>query len=167
MFNVNLNSIITWLLPTFLRGATLIAILKALLHPLQSLHFLLDAFRIQKQYELSITSQVIWLEKMLNTIFDPLNELIYIQDVGAVNQVYMSNKAESPHPRYLYNKAEAAYPTYIYNKSEDIYQFNFTVMVPLAIYNNLLLNNNSGLNQMKANLNKYKMFGTIYIIQSY
>ena len=108
MFNVNLTSVLTWLVPPFLRGKTLIALLKALVLPLQNIHISLDAFRTKKQYELSVTSQVIWLEKMLNTIFDPLNELIYIEDIGAVEQVYVAHKYENHRPPYIYHKYEGA-----------------------------------------------------------
>jgi hypothetical protein len=150
-----------------MRGTVTIAFIKALATSLQKQYNTLDLFRTQKQYELSITSQVIWLEKMLNGIFDPINTGIYIEDVGPVTQVYVNNKAESPRPRYIYNKAENAYATYIRNKSESVYPYNFTVMVPYIIYQGLLTNNYSGLKAMKANLNKYKMFGTVYQIQSY
>ena len=171
MYNVNLTTLAKWLLPSFLRGKTLIALLRMLVVPLQKLYQLLDAFRSDKQFELSITSQVIWLEKMLNKYFDPLIAGIYIVDVGAVNQVYVANKSEIPHPRYLYNKSDIAYvnaqKTILYNKNEGVFAYNFTVMVPNALYQELLLNNQNGLNRMKAKLNQYKLFGTIYNIQPY
>jgi len=167
MFNISLISVITWLLPSFLRGNAIIALLKCLVLPLQNLHLSLDVFRTQKKYELSITSQVIWLEKMLNTIFDPINELIYIEDVEADVQVYIAHKFENRRPPYIYHRAECAYHTFIYHRSEMLLQSNFTVMVPVLIYNGLLQNNSSGLNQMKASINKYKLFGTTYTIQSY
>jgi len=167
MFNVNLTSVITWLLPSFLRGNAITALIKALVLPLQNLHLSLDAFRTQKQYELNITSQVIWLEKMLNNIFDPINEQIYIEDVEADVQVYIAHKYESHRPPYIYHRSESAYPTFIYHRNEVLLQSNFTVMVPVLIYNGLLQNNSSGLNKMKASINKYKLFGTTYTIQSY
>ncbi len=167
MFNVNLISVITWLLPSFLRGKAIIALLKALVLPLQNLHLSLDAFRSQKQYELSITGQVIWLEKMLNSIFDPINEHIYIEDVEADVRVYIAHKNENRRPPYIYHRAESSYQTFIYHRNEILLQSSFTVMVPVLIYNDLLQNNSSGLNKMKANINKYKMFGTTYTIQSY
>lgn len=141
--------------------------LKSLLTPIQNAHNSLAAFRTQKQYELSVTSQVIWLENMLNRYYDPLGNGIYIEDVGSVNQVYVANKTESPRPRYVYNKSEAAYKTYLYNKVENVWQFNFIVKVSALVYSNLQANNNTGLNSMRANLNKYKIFGSLYTIQQF
>ena len=158
MFNVNLTWVISWLLPTFMRGAALKSMLKSLVTPLQNVHNALDVFRIQKQYELSITSQVIWIEKMLNKIYDPIGEGITIEDVGYFDQVYLRNKAESPHPKYIYNKSEGEDAKILYNKNEAFYHYRFKVMVPDAIYDVSILDS------IKANLNKYKMFGTQYQI---
>jgi hypothetical protein len=168
MFSINLSNIITWLLPTFLRGPGLQAWLKALVTPLQALHNMLSAYRTRKHYEMAITSQVIYLEKMLNDIYDPTNEAIYIDDIGKVDKVYLFNKIEGKQPPYIYNKSESGYvPTYLHNKTEITYIFNFVVMVPAAIYSDLLLNNSQGLASMKANINHYKLFGVTYTIQPY
>ncbi len=168
MYNVNLTTIIDWLLPSFLKGPTIVAFLRAAVLPLQNLHFSLDAFRTQKHYELSITSQVIWLEKMLNKLYDPINEDIYIVDVGASNQVNIYFDSEVKRPPILFFASETATEeTVIYFNSESVNEFNFTVMVPAALYSTLVVNNNSLLSNMKININKYKIFGTVYIIKSY
>ena len=165
MFNVNLTSVLTWLLPSFLRGKTIIAMLQSMLTPLQNLHVTLARFRTLKAYELSITPQIIWLEKMLNDKFDVIGAGIYITDVEEIPQVWMSNKSENPHPDHIFNKSEATDIIYVFNRIENTYGFNFTVMVPVIIYQQLLAN--SGLDSMKAHINKYKLFGTRYIIKSY
>ena len=167
MFNIDLPAIIEWLLPTWLRGSFTKAFLNSLVVTLQNLHNNLEDYRILKEYELSINGQVIWLEKMLNDRYDPSSQQIYIEDVGLVEQVYLNNKSENPRPPYIYNKAHPGTPTYLRNRSEDVYQFNFTVWVPISIYTGLLDNNETELKAMKALINKYKMFGTIYIIQSF
>ncbi|MFZ4707896.1 MAG: hypothetical protein ACOYMF_17985 [Bacteroidales bacterium] len=169
MFNLNLTTVINWLLPTFMRGTTLRALLKALVTSVQNLHDSLDAFRTRKQYELAINGQVIWLEKMLNGIFDPVDEGIYIEDLGNTRDVFLFNANEENDAVYVFNNDESIDPeqeTVIYNDDEIYSWFKFKVKVPSGIYADLLLNNSSGLKMMESNLNKYKVFGTNYEIVS-
>lgn len=168
MFNVNLATVINWLLPTFMRGATLRALLKSFVTTMQNLHNSLDAFRTRKRYELSITAQVIWLEKMLNVIFDPVDGGIVIEDLGNSKDLFLFNENEGNEAVYVFNMDETIDPeqeTVFYNDDEIYSWFKFKVIVPSAIYAELLLNNNSGLKMMESKLNIYKVFGTNYTIE--
>jgi len=167
MYNININILSNWLTPVFLRFAGLKALLSTILTTIQSLFTQLRDYRNLKNYELSITSQVVWLEKMLNDTYDPVNARIYIEEFLDDNCIYLFNKSENEHPPYIYNKSENQEKSFISNKSEtSIYPY-FNVRVPSYIYSQLILNNNSRLNEMKAKINKYKVFGTSYIIQAY
>lgn len=166
MFNVNLTILANWLLPPFLRQNRLKGFLKAFNKHLQTLYNELNAYRARKSYEMSINGQVMWIERMLNDYYDNLLRRIYIIDVNNDTTTYLYNKAENITPPYIYNKVENAPKTYI-QLSVDASNYAFRVQVPYALYVQLIANNEALLNQMKANINKYKVFGVNYVIQSY
>lgn len=167
MFNVNLTYIINWLLPSFLRGSAIKGFIGSLVCVIQGLFNQLRDYRTQKSYELHITSQVMYLEHILNTTFDPGLRRIYIDEYYESVQTTVFNKSETEHPPYIFNKSEQAGKIYLYNKSETSYNYYFIVWVPLILYFGLLLNNYSKLNRMKALLNKHKAYGTFYIIKPF
>lgn len=167
MFNVNLTYVITWLLPPSLRGNTIKAWLSCLVTAIQQYYTYLKNYRSTKQYHLSITSQVMYLEHGLNDTFDPVMRAIYIDEYYESTRITVFNKSENLHPPYIYNKSENATKTYLRNKNETNYNYYFVVWVPWLVYIGLFLNNSDKLNKMKALLNKYKCFGTFYLIKPY
>lgn len=166
MYNVNIIILIKWLLPRFYRATIITAFLKSLCTTIQLLFTRLKNFRETKAFELSVTSQVMWLEEMLNQRFDPGMRRIFIDEEYQDVRVIAYNKSEGLHPPYIYNKQENV-KVYLRNKSETGYNYYFVVWVPELLYNLLLVSNESKLNLMKALLNKYKCYGTRYLIKPY
>lgn len=164
MYSINLNILINWCIPPFLRKAFLKALLSSLLISIQNTYNNLRDYRDLKNYELAITPQVIWLEKMLNDKYDAVWARIYIEEYMLDERMYIFNKSEIEHPPYIYNKSENQPKNYISNSGESNIDIFFKVRVPQTIFNLLLANNSSLLNEMKANINKYKVYGTYYSI---
>lgn len=168
MFNLDFAYIIECLLPPFLRGPKMLAWLISLTKPIETLYNTFQAFRSSSLDKVSYNSQIIYLEKLLNDRFNPsMVAPIYIADVANISYTYVANKAEGYDPIYIGNKAEAGTPLYIGNRSEYQGQYEFKVMVPAAVYADLLADNEALLNTMKALINFYKLAGKRYLIQSY
>lgn len=104
MFNLNINwlKIIKENLPFFLQTPMRIDWLRAAIAPFISIH---GEFRAKYQvlvYKIAFTFQVIYIEKVLNNKFDPVNTGIYIQDAGITVRHYLYRKSESKPPIYKY-----------------------------------------------------------------
>lgn len=114
MYNTDYHKLINQLLPSFMRKARLIELLKAAVEPLKQLHATFDAFRAQVSEKLKYNAQVIYLTKYLNSNFDPINEGIWIEDTANVDFYFVANTAENK-PLYLYNN----YKSYINYAIDD------------------------------------------------
>jgi len=114
---VNFRNVGDQLLPHFLRKENLLKILYSFLKPLQTLNNNLVAVVSFGQSDISFyqfylfiknflrfTGQTIYLEKYLNSIYDPTNEKIYIENTANSNFTYLYNEIEARSPRYLYNR---------------------------------------------------------------
>lgn len=146
------------MLPVSLRGEKIQAWVKVLIRPLQTLN---DGFAVYVNdtfYLVSFTGQVIYLEKVLNDLYDPIGTGIYITDgnnIGIPKYVY--TKAEN-RPIYIYNKAESSTPVYVYNKTEYLTSLDFIVNVPAALLNPALET------QIMGIVERYKLAGKRYTI---
>lgn len=148
MFNYNFNiekSIIRNLISSLKNNYTL-TWLRVLLHPTRLLHddFIAEHKRID--YELSFNASKIYLEHILNDTFDPVNRAIYINNTGAIPQVYIYNIAEGQPPLYIadYNQNQIVYIGNYANYSDVL----FTVFVPNTVVFNQA--------RMKAIINRYR-----------
>lgn len=106
-YNVDILMLIKQLLPFRLRLAHVISFVHSILFPLQYIHDSLVSYRDKKQYELSISPQVIYLEKLLNDTFNPLSAYddIYITDSRDFDiLVYMGNEGEQEAGVYFGNQ---------------------------------------------------------------
>lgn len=76
------------LLPTFLRRPVMMAMLRVLMYPLQSLHDQHQAARTQRLYELHHTSQICYIKDALNNAFDITDyaDGFEIENIDAVGQ---------------------------------------------------------------------------------
>jgi len=155
-YAVNFIVFVQNVIPSLLRQSKVIAYLTALLKPLQTLQ---DAFVIWQtgiKYDVSITNQVIYLEKLLNDKFDNIQRRIYIEDATSftVNETRMkSENAESSEFRM---KGETASAMILRMKSETDTEADFIVKKPSSVTDVTLMN---------AYLKKYKAASMQYKIE--
>lgn len=176
MFNFNFDFLINIrsMLPPTKRLPKFIALLSAYIKPVRTLYTEFLAFVDMCRYDLSITGQIIYLEKLLNDKFN--NGLpaytsgiptgIYITDPGDfIFPKYVWNKIEDRKGLILYNKSEHVQGPYLYNIAEMDGQYHYIIHVPYTVGNvttNALL-----VAQMKTRLNRYRVAGRNYKIVNY
>jgi len=153
---INYAKLVTQRIPELLRFEDLIAFVQALVSPLVFIYNQFITFRLFIIYKLTITPQVVYMEKMLNDQYDSVLRRIYIKDGAIKAAVYLYTKAELK-PKFLYTKPENK-PIYLYTKGESIgTTFDFVVYVPSDISFNSV--------EMSTRINNYKLASKIYSIQ--
>ena len=131
--------------------------LLALVTPIIFLYGDFKRFRTAKKYQLLITPQVCYLEKMLNDAFDFTLRRITIVDAVWFPATNIFQELELK-PLALYTEIEAL-PLILYTEGEaGDFQDDFVVEVPISLVFNQ--------DQMKATINNYKLAGTKYKIQT-
>lgn len=158
IYNVNWNKLTSWLIPTVLFKPKMFAWCKSLVAPISTLHGLLISFRSQKLYELSVTSQVCKLQKLLNDYFDESQRRIYIDDGVKSPKKYVFKQSEFV-PLSIYTAAETT-PTFIYTTGEVAATVaHFVVNIPTGL--------SYDVNVLKSILNIYKLPSRKYKIQAF
>lgn len=142
MFNIDLRDLaLKWIEPD-LRIGKLLDFIYTMMKPLKNTNNLLQAFRNQVNYKLLFNGQVIYLERYLNDVYDPINRRIFISDAVRKPIHYLYNKLESKPNTYLYNNSEAHAPFYLYNQVEHNGGISFWVNIPEEInYNTIVISN--------------------------
>lgn len=160
MFSVNFKNIIDQNLPPKTGTDTPItkAWLYSLIQPIIELYAIFSSYRIQALYTLSFTGQVIYLEKLLNDTFNNGGTEIFIEDGGKIAP-FIFNTEENEPDLFIYNTEENEPDFFIYNTEEYPGNIDFIVKVPTA----LVFDDN----HMKSLINKYKLAGKNYTIQTY
>ncbi len=161
MYSLDLYTIITSELPRMLRRTKQIAWQLALLKPLQKLNWRLELAIENIRYRLNLNGQVIYFEHYLNDLFDPTNRGIYISDGAPVFEPILFNKAENALNIMVRNKSEPQPTVFIFNREEYDTQYDFIVNVPNQISLTTQL-----INQIKAYVNRYRIAGTRFKVQS-
>lgn len=133
VFNININRLAQWLIPTRLRMPVLMAIVSAIVSPLISLHNLFLSYRKAKFYQIAMNYQTCYLEAFLNDRFDYTQRRIYIEDAETVDPLYLYMRAEES-PVYIYSRSEAQ-PVHVYTRGETLgdLTYDFIVWVPLDV----------------------------------
>jgi hypothetical protein len=147
-------------IPVKIRFADVKAYVLVIVGPIVYVYNQLILFRDLIKYKLTITPQVVYLEKMLNDRYDGTLRRIYIVDGKQYDPQYIYTKAELK-PLPLYTKGEVAKPKiYLYTKGEgNIVTFDFVVMVPIALtYNS---------NEMLSLITNYKLASKLFTIQTF
>lgn len=120
------------LLPVRLRQSKIIAWLVVLTWPVQQLYTLFKTNRSANLYRLTITPQVVYLERLLNDRYDTAERRITITDAVYHDPIYIYTKAESK-PKYLRKKSEAVY-MWMWQKMETALDpADFTISIPSNI----------------------------------
>jgi hypothetical protein len=155
IYYFNWRKLIRWLTPQPLRKPRLLAFLRAFVSGVQHVHTLFINFKIATEYTLTITPQVVYLEKMLNDRFDFLERRIYITDGISYEPLWLALKDENK-PKWLSLKSEGK-PIWLPLKSEaSFFASDFTIVVPPdVVYNE---------NELRARVDKYKLAGKQYNI---
>lgn len=155
-YNIAFYWLATWLIPYALRKEKFLILVKALIYPLIFVHNSFLNYRKAKLYQLMITPQVCYLERLLNDRWDSTLRRIVIVDAVWFPPTFMYQEAELK-PVNLYQEGENN-PVIIYTEGEaGVLLDDFVVLVPLdVIFDDA---------EMKGLLNIYKLAGTKYSIQ--
>lgn len=147
-----------------IRREKMTAWVEALLSPLQSLHDQFVLWHTKIRYDLSFTGQQVYLEHLLNDVYDDNSRRIYIDDPSGtvIFSNFIFNKIEAQPAKYIYNKSEAQPSSFVYNKSEaSVSTDDFIVYVPSTIFTNPVEI------AMKQLIDKYRAAGKKYSFQTF
>jgi hypothetical protein len=158
MFEINFKKLIQIIVPYFLFKEKLRDYLFAATKGLETVHGFFKTFRIKSIKDLQFTGQLVYLEHILNDDFDNGVRGIYIINVNVNQFNFVYRKIENK-PVYLSRKSEGATPFYLSRRAEYGFIVDFIVNVPIAVVFDS--------NQMKALINKYKLAGKRYKIETY
>ena len=109
------------------------------------------------------TGQKIILEQTLNDVFNPEGvSRITIDNAGDnLETSFFYNSNEGYPGQTLYNETEGEEPFYFYNEEEYFELTGFTVYVPLFVLSQYTVN------QIRAEVDKYRPAGTTFKIKTY
>lgn len=156
IFDIDYHKLIRLLMPPRLRKVVHVAWLQAITYPVNVLYQQFRRNRDANLYRLSITPQVVYMEKLLNNRYDLADRRISIVDAVSNEVTWIYQEAESK-PKFLYTEAEVQ-PIHLFTESEIGNEpVDFYVMVPAAISFNE--------NEMSALIDTYKLAGMAYKIQ--
>lgn len=157
-FNIDFFKLIIWLIPKRLRKTNVTIIFQACIFPLLYVHDRLIKYRDAKLYELKITSQVCYLERLLNDRYDYTQRRIYITDAAWHLPLFLYQEDELK-PVFLFKETETK-PVPLFTEGESGAVLNdFVVMVPASVsYSEI---------EMRSLIDRFKLFGTKYTIQTF
>lgn len=157
---VNFAKFVTERIPEELRFDDVIAFCNRIVEPLVSVYNQLIAYRDFVKYKLTITPQVVYLEKMLNDRYDNSLRRIYIEDGKTYDPIFIFTEPENQ-PVYLFTEAETGKPVqYLFTEGEvGQFTFDFIVFVPLDI--------TFDVNEMSTRVKEYKLASKLFKIQTF
>ena len=177
MFNINFKSLVFQATPFFLRKIRLINLLSANVKPLKDINnnsVVVERFGQKSvslfQFErfvnnfLIFSSQVIYLEKYLNDIWDPTLKRIKIVNTNISFVLYLFNNAENADPVFLFNEGETIPPpetqVFLFNEI-DTFPEDYKIQVPFSVsvtreYNEILF---------RSQVDQYNALAREYIIE--
>ena len=132
---IDYRKLVILLLPTFLRRPVLMAWLRAMVYPLQTLHDRYQAARTQRMYELCHTSQICFIKDALNKEFGITDYAagFEIEDINAPGNwvwIYDENVERFDDEQHMLFEE----PTWIHDTSSILPPTSaFTVLVPAHI----------------------------------
>lgn len=142
--------------PKPLRKGTVLAFLNAYVTPLVFTYQSFLKFRKAKLYQLMITPQVCYLERLLRDRFDFTLRRIEIEDAIWHSPWYLYQEAELK-PEYLFIESENQ-PVFLYTDNEaGSIKDDFVVLVPQDIVFDD--------NEMRSIINSYRLAGKRYKIE--
>lgn len=156
---INYSKLVTQRIPEELSVDEVINFVKVLVSPVVTLYNQLIAFRDLLLYKITITPQVVYLEKMLNDRYDNIERRIYIEDGLTYDPIYVYTEAELK-PIYLYTESEMGPGNFLFTQGEVSQVSNdFIVYVPLAV--------SFDVNEMTSLVSAYKLASKLFKIQTF
>lgn len=169
-----INDFANGLTPWFIRTPIFNGIRNAVMKPIDFIHDLLMAFKIDQRWILCHSSRIVDLEHFLNDYFsitystssrdaDIVSGLIvWIESANVITR-FVYNKIEQRPKFYLYNKTEIPpkETTYLKNFSETLNSSSFIVWIPTS------LSGGFSEDDLKSKIDLFKLAGKTYSIQYY
>lgn len=166
-YKIDLTKFVVQLLPPILRSKFLVALLKVLVLPLSFVYDKLMGHRENVFDKLETSTNVIYLEKVLNETFFLSDRQIYITSLEEDFSNYWHFKSENAPSKFLDNSSGII----LKYKGESNYKESFTVNVPTFLCTSLDSSKDKyqgkNLAKIKAILNIYKPAGRTYSIILY
>jgi hypothetical protein len=129
LFDIDYNVLVKILIPEQLRNTKMKAWLNILISPVVYVYNLFMTQRYDHLYVLKHSSQVTYMQAVLNDVFDNALRRIIITDNVNAQPVYTYISSES-HPNFIYLTSEND-PLYLFTSGEDA--DGFIVQVPSAL----------------------------------
>jgi len=166
MLFINYDLLLYDLMPLQMRsGPTHYDWLQVLIGQVKFLYNFLLVYRLDTRYNILHNSQVLSLESLLNDKMQPSGGTIWIQDFNWIESNYYFNSDEVilVEENYWFNSGETNLnQEYLYNQAEiDSDSYDFIVWIHIDDYATNFIN------QVKGYVNKYKLAGYKYLVQSY
>ncbi len=136
MYNFDAFRLYLRLVPWFLRKPIFKSWLSVLASALSFIQGLLLAFVNQTTFDLLFNAQIIYLEHVLNDVFDSTPD-IYIENVF-LPPFYLYNDVEAQPPNY-FRQASESDPTYMRNSEEYFSATQYIVHVDAALAGDVIL----------------------------
>jgi uncharacterized protein (DUF1919 family) len=179
MFNIDWSQFVTSLLPGWLRKTRFIDYLNAALKPFIMLFLIVKNYRIAVLFKLRYTSQVIYLEHMLNAVFNeglpaftsgsPTGIWLGPGSIDDISQFVFRKSETETEDKWLYRKSETPPDSnfvWLYTKEEIAnLQYDYTVNVPISLGD--VTSNQILYNQIASWVNIYNQAGKRFKITNY
>lgn len=132
IYDIIYSRLVKWWTPAPLRTTFWLSWLGVMVKPVADLYNSFLLYRTARLYQLMITPQKCWLERLLNDRYDNTLRRIYIEDGIDKPPFYIFQRAESK-PKFIRQRSEAA-PQWIYTSGESGNLVDdFIVFVPMAL----------------------------------
>lgn len=160
MFKLNFKKLVSDLEPFFLRLLKHLAYLRSAAKPLKDINDSLIITRDKINFDLSFTGQKIYLQEILNQLFDTASRRIFIENqTDFLLDNFIHFDVEQKPPFFLHFEAEGKPPTFFSFETEYGLDFDFVVFVPSTL--------TFDENEMRALVNKYRAAGRTFDIQTF
>lgn len=157
------NILLKLLLPKALVKIKLMSFLTALVLPLRVLHLEFLRFRAASLYKMKFNSQIVYLENVLNDVFDPLLRRIVIQNAVFKNPIYFYEPEENK--EVFFYEPEDNQPVYFREPNEFVGDgVDFFVFVPPDLQPSNGQQQLNLLTRMNGLINYYKLYSKNYSI---
>ena len=156
LFDINYNNLVTQLLPVRLRNTKMVHWLQCLASPVVWLYSQFSGNRTANLYLLAHTSQVVFLQAVLNDTFDAISRGIYIVD-GAYEDplfIYLDPENISLWTGTITEEGSTTYndPGWLYTTAETgLSGYSFIVKVPVTV--------SFDTSRMRALIDRYRLPG--------
>jgi hypothetical protein len=157
-YDINYTRLVKQRIPVQISLPKLTALALSFAVPFVYTHTMLTNFRNLILYKLTITPQVVYLEKLLNDRYDTIERRIYIADGKEYTPTFLFKKEELKRV-FLFRKSESGFlQRYLYTKNETgQFTYDFIIHIPVMVAFDM--------NELTALVNIYKLASKTFKIQ--